>query len=447
MKKMISDHLLLQTLFLMTVCISYAQFDGNYTGNIFSTGFSFDDFNSTWKPDKNDLNNHSIKIKKLGINFSKIKFKNTIDSELYSAQIEFSGPEISLEKFSYSSEILSSNWITNEKIKRLEKRQSIPKKTILILANAIDLYLVDNAALPSSLNDLHISKHINLDLPPFDDYSWSYMLNLPESIIAYTTHINPIHKSKKIQYNFNTKSFQNSAETDSLYNVPQVQWNYLLGIDNISTSFFTKLILDIDSTLTNFSLNMKRGKFKLNETSFTATPFQDLTNQAYINLPQLLIDAHDITLDGSFNKRPTIHSGKGKFFIRNFEIKIPEGLSREPEIEYFLETLGIWNNLLIVRLVQLELNMINELTGDFTIKIHTPFIKIDCSGDFSLRQNNSLNDLALHNTEIKVNPISFGVRKWIKKWETDNKKELQRQGATILLKLKGTLEDPIIEGF
>ena len=127
-----------------------------------------------------------------------------------------------------------------------------------------------------------------------------------------------IPKSKIIQYNFNTKSFQNSTETDSLYNVPQVQWNYLLGIDNISTSFFTKLILDIDSTLTNFSLNMKRGKFKLNETSFTAKPFQDLTNQAHINLPQLLIDVHDLTLDGSFNNRPTIHSGKGKFFIRNF---------------------------------------------------------------------------------------------------------------------------------
>ena len=39
-----------------------------------------------------------------------------------------------------------------------------------------------------------------------------------------------------------------------------------------------------------------------------------------------------------------IHRGKGKFRIRNFEIKIPKGIKEEPEIESMLKTLGIWNN-------------------------------------------------------------------------------------------------------
>ena len=47
---------------------------------------------------------------------------------------------------------------------------------------------------------------------------------------------------------------------------------------------------------------------------------------------------------------------------------------------------------------------------------------------------------------LKINPISYGVRDLILNWEKENEQSLPRQGATIILKLDGSMDDPIIHG-
>ena len=68
--------------------------------------------------------------------------------------------------------------------------------------------------------------------------------------------------------------------------------------------------------------------------------------------------------------------GEMIFKIRNFEIKIPNDLKEEPEIQSMLDVMGIWNNSLMVRMLEMEVNLINQFTGDAKFKFHTPFIKI-----------------------------------------------------------------------
>jgi hypothetical protein len=48
--------------------------------------------------------------------------------------------------------------------------------------------------------------------------------------------------------------------------------------------------------------------------------------------------------------------------------------------------------------------------------------------------------------EIKIHPIALGVRKWIREWERTNRKSLNRKGATVILKVEGTLKNPVIHG-
>ena len=80
-------------------------------------------------------------------------------------------------------------------------------------------------------------------------------------------------------------------------------------------------------------------------------------------------------------------------------------------------------------------------------KLHTPFLKVSITGDFTLRQTGSRPDVILHRTEVKIHPIALGVRKWIRDWEKKNGKMLTRQGSTIVLRIEGSIDDPMIKGF
>ena len=66
-----------------------------------------------------------------------------------------------------------------------------------------------------------------------------------------------------------------------------------------------------------------------------------------------------------------------------------------------LDVMGIWNNSLMVRILDMEVNLINQFTGD-AIQIPYTFIKISINGDFSIRQNGSKPKIYLHNTEVKL---------------------------------------------
>lgn len=286
-----------------------------------------------------------------------------------------------------------------------------------------------------------------MSIPPLDDYSWSYTLDLPEQIIAKPTHINIKPSAHAIYYDWQTRSFQLDPEKDSLYNVPITDWEYIFEIEKISQVFSSNIDLEISEDKSDFDLNMKRGQFRISKTSFSATPGKQLDDRSSLSLPEFLLEANDLVLNGSFSGTPIIHRGKGKFRIRNFEIKIPKGIKEEPEIDALLKTLGIWNNSLMIRLIEFDINLINEFTGDMGFRFQTPFLKISVDGDFSLRQTDSIPKLVLHDAEVRIHPISLGMRKWLREWEQKNGKDFDRQGATIVLKINGPIENPIIQGY
>ncbi len=445
--KFISNFFQIQILSLFFLNQTFSQFDGKLNGEMIETGLHLNDLHLNWNPIKKKSDQHSLDIREFKFQFSNIKLDTWLENKNNTTKINLSGPEISLTNLILNSKVTSPDWITEEKIKRLEKRQSIPKKAISTILDAINLYRTDHGKLPASLNELAINQYLDLGIPPFNDYSWSYILKLPESLIAHSTQINPIPKSKSIYYDFDTNVFLVDPKIDSLYKVPNLDWNYLFQIQNISTFFSSKIDISINPNLNEFSLGMKRGKFKIINTSFKATPLSQLNNQTRIHLPELLLELNDLMLNGTLSDLPIIYGGKGKFRIRNFEIKIPEGLSQEPEIQNFLETLGIWNNSLMVRLAEIDISMINEFTGGVSLKFQTPFLKINIDGDFSFRQNGSIPSIVLHNTQVKINPIAFGVKKWIYNWEQMNGKTFPRQGAVIILNIEGPISDLIIHNF
>jgi hypothetical protein len=291
-----------------------------------------------------------------------------------------------------------------------------------------------------------VKQYLNLDTTPFDDPTWTYSLALPDQIVAQPTQIHPVAETKPLILDWQSKEIQLDPIRDSLYQVPFVQWDYTLDIQSISQLFSSKLEIDFSPDKTAFDLLLKRGQFKLDNISFTATPGDQLTNRSQVFLPSLNLETNNFALSGDLKSKPIIHQGHGKFSLRNFEVKIPKDLKEEPEIQAMLESLGIWNNSLKIRLVELEMNLINERTGDIGFIFQTPFLKVNVTGDFSLRQDEIHPDILLHQMEIKIHPIALGVRKWIREWERTKGKSLNRKGATIILKVEGSLENPVIHG-
>ena len=359
----------------------------------------------------------------------------------------FSGPNLAIKDFVIQSNIRSKNWITTEKINRLNRRERTPKEAISIIANAIDLYLMDHDTLPSNLNELIIKNYISMEAPPFDDNAWTYSLHLPEKIVSKPTFLNLVPGRDPLLFDWNSRTFQVDPGKDSLYSVPLVDWKYVFKINEISQLYSSNLDLILKPDTLDFEIMVEKALFKISGCSFTAVPNDIIDERSKIVLPDLVLEGKNIALDIKKNEIPIIHRGSVSFKIRNFEIKIPNDLKEEPEIQSMLDVMGIWNNSLMVRMLEMEVNLINQFTGDANFKFHTPFIKVSINGDFSIRQNGSKPEVYLHNTEVKINPIALGMRKYIRNWEKDKGRKFSRKGATIILNIDGPLEKPTIRGF
>ena len=425
----------------------FCQSNGIMNTDILKTGFYFENLNFDWTPMDKEMDLHTIKIGEFKFAFSDIETKLINTPVGRTANIRFSGPDLSLNNMTIKSSILAENWITKEKIRRLKIREKIPKDGIETISNAIDLFKIDLGRFPSSINDLVIYKYINMNIYPLNDYSWKYILQLPTQLLAIPTQINTVPERNALVYNYETKSFQLDSKTDSLLSIPSVNWQYLFELNNLSQTFSSTIEAKINPDSLHFDLIMKRGQFKISNTSFSAIPDKSLNERTRITLPELYVDVNDMILNGTISDNPIIHSGSGKFRIKNFEVKIPEGIREEPEIQSMLETMGIWNNSLMIRLIEFNVNIINQFTSEIDFKFHTPFLKISIQGGLSLRQNSSSPDILLHNTEVKLQPISLGIRKWIRKWEKDNGKNFLRKGSTIVLTIDGPINDLRIHGY
>ena len=425
----------------------FSQSNEKLTGDIKESGIYHKDIVINWKPKNKEHDLYTLAIREARFSFSDMKFTYTNNETLTNAGMTFSGPNLTIKDFVIQSNIRSKNWITTEKINRLNRRERTPKEAISIIANAIDLYLMDHDTLPSNLNELIIKNYISMEAPPFDDNTWTYSLHLPEKIVSKPTFLNLVPGRDPLLFDWNSRTFQVDPGKDSLYSVPLVDWEYVFKINEISQLYSSNLDLILKPDTLDFEIMVEKALFKISGCSFTAVPNDIIDERSKIVLPDLVLEGKNIALDIKKNEIPIIHTGSVSFKIRNFEIKIPNDLKEEPEIQSMLDVMGIWNNSLMVRMLEMEVNLINQFTGDANFKFHTPFIKISINGDFSIRQNGSKPEVYLHNTEIRINPIALGMRKYIRNWEKDKGRKFSRKGATIILNIDGPLEKPTIRGF
>ena len=416
------------------------QINGKIDGEISESGIFIKDITLSYSPENTDIDIYSLNLEKFQFGFSDLKVKNRKDNNNSQSQLEFTGPELLLKNLTLHADLFKSDWITEEKLKRMYKRESLPKKAIEELNNAIELYNTDQDIFPKNTDDLIIKNYIDITKSPFNNSSWIYVLDLPNTITAKPSHTNPIPNTNSIVYDFNSKEFKIDQRIDSLKSVPLLQWIYTFEIKEINATSSTSLDIQFNNSNSNFSMVMESGKFKINHIKFTANPERQLNNKSIISLPELLIESKNLIIDGHYDSLFTFHKGEGQFRIRNFSLKIPDGLGKEPEIESLLSQIGVWNNSINIRLIDINIQMINQFTGNISLVFNTPFIKASIQGDISFRQqSNQIPEFRFHNTELIAHPIALGLKKWIRDWEKRERKTLTRKGPAIIIKFNGPI--------
>ncbi len=431
--------------FLLILFTSYLQLYGQRKGNLKSTisssGFFVKDLNIDYKPHNTATDYYNIKLEEFKFGFANININTLQDSNYLNPKFEFSGPEISLENLIINAELFKPDWIANEKIKRINNRQSYPKQRIEEINNSIQLYQTDNKKLPSSINDLIINNYLNTSRSSLNNRSWTYALDLPSRIIAKPTKLNPIPTTKSILYDFNSKKFILDPLVDSLGNVPHLRWLYIFKMKGINSTTSTNLDLLLKDKNSTFSLVMDYAKFHIKDIHFTVEPENKVEDKSTISLHDLFIESQNLILDGDFDSSLTFHQGEGQFRIKNFEIKVPDALSKEPDINNFLSQIGVWNNSVAIRLIDFKIKMINQFTGVLEFMIHTPFIRASLESNLSFRQlDGNSPEIKFHEAKLTLHPIALGLKKWIKNWEKKEGLTLKRKGPAIIIKFNGPIK-------
>ncbi|MDC3166353.1 hypothetical protein OA955_01210, partial [Candidatus Marinimicrobia bacterium] len=394
-----------------------------------------------YKPRNTATDYYNIKLEEFKFGFANININTWQDSNYLNPKFEFSGPEISLENLIINAELFKPDWIANEKIKRMNNRQSYPKQRIEEINNSIQLYQTDNKKLPSSINDLIINNYLNTSRSSLNNRSWTYALDLPSRIIAKPTKLNPIPTTKSILYDFNSKKFILDPLVDSLGNVPHLKWLYIFKMKGINSTTSTNLDLLLKDKNSTFSLVMDYAKFHIKDIHFTVEPENKVEDKSTISLHDLFIESQNLILDGDFDSSLTFHQGEGQFRIKNFEIKVPDALSKEPDINNFLSQIGVWNNSVAIRLIDFKIKMINQFTGVLELMIHTPFIRASLEGNLSFRQlDGNSPEIKFHEAKLTLYPIALGLKKWIKNWEKKEGLTLKRKGPAIIIKFNGPIK-------
>ena len=145
---------------------------------------------------------------------------------------------------------------------------------------------------------------------------------------------------------------------------------------------------------------------------------------------------------------PKIQNGRGDFSLRNFELKIPPELLIDETMKSIMQDIGVRNGLIRIRELGLNFHFYDNEFGTISLSCISSFLKISLTGQVSIDKNNIalMNSVQLFDTEIRISPISYGLRDMIRQWEIDNSKSLRREGPVIVLKMSGNLSNPTVIG-
>ena len=385
----------------------------------------------------------SLGFFKFGFNNIQAKTKNSPNKQVYSLSI--GGPNIDLNDFKLSIRSRLPNIFQNILSELADRRVEVPMDGLEILEKAVDVFFSENGRFPDTFNELAIKSYILIDKYPFNQQKWAFSLDLPHNIKSVTTSFHPARFRRTLTLDWNSRKIM-GLESDS-FSEEVIPWEFTFKIHKVEQKLLSDIKVSLNPDITNIEFTQRKARFQLNGIDIYAIPKSDLADQARFRLSDLILEITNLVIESQkVGDTPRVYNGSGRFTLRNFEIKIPSILSSDEDIAHIAQQLGVRNGLLKVRQFDLKLALKDDRYGEIHAGFIAPFLKINLDGEFAYSQNVTAPKINLQNMVLKINPISYGVRDFILDWEKENNQSLPRQGATIILKIDGPMDDPTIHG-
>ena len=385
----------------------------------------------------------SIGLFKFGFNNIRASTSKTTDKQNISFTI--GGPNIDLNEFELSVRSEFPNFFHSILTELADHRVEVPTDGLTILAKAVDVYFNENGRFPESFNELAVKSYILINKYPFNQQKWGYELDLPNNIRSVTTSFHRARFRRTLVFDWNTQKIT-GLESEN-YSKESIPWDFNLNVSKVEQKLFSDINVIIGPDISNIEFKQKKARLQLKGINISAIPKSEMVDQARFRLSDVILEITNLVMETQkTGDSPRVYNGTGQFTLRNFEIKIPSLLSSDEDIADIAEQLGIKNGLFRVRQVDLKLTLKDNRFGEIHAMFVAPFLKINLDGEFSYTNIESDPNVYLQNMVLKINPISYGVRDLILNWEKENEQSLPRQGATIILKLDGSMDDPIIHG-
>ena len=384
---------------------------------------------------KDSTNNGQLSIESLKFGFDDIAINN-VDNEAINMIIN--GPNIFLDHFEFSTKYKLPNFYNLILTDLSDRRYETPVDAFEVLEKAAEAYLQKFNRYPKDYNDLIIESMISPNKYPFNNSEWNYNISLPLNITARTTSMHK-RKGKIITLDWKTKTIVNK-ESDN-FAIDSINWSLKFKINKTEQSLLSNTNVTLSPENFNMEFYQKYGRFSLKGMSITAVPNNDIFEQTIFKINDISLNINDLFFQ-IVNKKgyPNFQNGSGNFSIKNLELKIPPSITADETINFLMLELGARNGLLRIRRSDISFRFYDNEFGIIKALFDSPFLKINISGQFSIdSRKKHLNSLDLFDTEIRINPISYGVRDIIRDWEIKNNKNLYREGPVVVIKLTGPI--------
>ena len=384
---------------------------------------------------KDSTNNGQLSIESLKFGFDDIAINN-VDNEAINMIIN--GPNIFLDHFEFSTKYKLPNFYNLILTDLSDRRYETPVDAFEVLEKAAEAYLQKFNRYPKDYNDLIIESMISPNKYPFNNSEWNYNISLPLNITARTTSMHK-RKGKIITLDWKTKTIVNK-ESDN-FAIDSINWSLKFKINKTEQSLLSNTNVTLSPENFNMEFYQKYGRFSLKGMSITAVPNNDIFEQTIFNINDISLNINDLFFQ-IVNKKgyPNFQNGSGSFSIKNLELKIPPSIAADETINFLMLELGARNGLLRIRRSDISFRFYDNEFGIIKALFDSPFLKINISGQFSIdSRKKHLNSLDLFDTEIRINPLSYGVRDIIRDWEIKNNKNLYREGPVVVIKLTGPI--------
>jgi len=429
-------------LLLVTTSSSFGQSFNDFSLNMKETFFQLDELNFKTNISPDSSNNGIISIHSFKFGFDDIKFDN-IKNENISTVIN--GPNLFLDHVAVNANYLLPNYYNLLLSDLSDRRFEVPIDAISILEKAINAFYQRFNRVPDSYDDLIVNSLIKSSIYPFNNSEWRYQLFLPDSLVAVTTSYYK-HEKKSISYDLKTKSFLNKP-SDQL-SKEKLIWSLKFEVNDIKHSFLSDLNLVFPKDYMEIEFYQKHGKFDLGSISLFAIPNNDIFEQTIFQSNNIKLEINDLFLSLIKNNNlPNVKNGNGTLSIKNLELKIPPSLANDETMKILMRNLGIRNGLIRFRRIDISFRFYDSEFGSMSLLFDSAFLKINVNGQFSVNtRKDDLGKINLFDTEIRINPISYGMRDIIREWELNNNKNLNREGSVIVINLSGPANKPLIIG-